>query len=381
MRKTIILASLFFLASQVSLLAQGGMSAAVVFSEPGFPAADSAGPSSPQLAAILPGAQLANAGQLPTVLAAPGTRLFVLPYGSAFPEEAWPAIQQFLGRGGNLLILGGMPFTRAAYRDHGEWHLRDYSVRFIRPLMIDQYQETPGSEGLQFQPNPELTLQLHPFAWKRAFSPVIRLSAVDLYHRGGAAGSIDAHLDSLAWGVKNGRKTSAPVIQVDHYRNGFDGGRWIFVDAELQREFFDNPGQVQALAERALQSAEEFSVRPSLPLYVHGEPIQIDVLWHAAAPPTAAVTVRITSFPEAQPTNRSTVTATSLSEPVALPAPEGKGLYIIEAQLLEGDKVRAIYHSGFWIRDETYLRSGPHLGVNHDYFELDGHPLAVVGTT
>ena len=28
----------------------------------------------------------------------------------------------------------------------GGWHLRDYSVRFIRPLMIDQYQETPGSE-------------------------------------------------------------------------------------------------------------------------------------------------------------------------------------------------------------------------------------------
>jgi len=35
------------------------------------------------------------------------------------------------------------------------------------------------------------------------FSPVIRLSAVDLYtHRGGAAGSIDARLDALAWGIK-----------------------------------------------------------------------------------------------------------------------------------------------------------------------------------
>ena len=43
--------------------------------------------------------------------------------------------------------------------------------------------------------------------------------------------------------------------------------------------------------------------------------------------------------------------------------------------------MRAIYHSGFWIRDEAYLRSGPQLSVNHDYFELDGRPLAVVGTT
>ena len=48
---------------------------------------------------------------------------------------------------------------------------------------------------------------------------------------------------------------------------------------------------------------------------------------------------------------------------------------------MEDDHIRALYHSAFWIRDESFLRSGPHLGVNHDYFELDGHPLAVIGTT
>ena len=169
-------------------------------------------------------------------------------------------------------------------------------------------------------------------------------------------------------------------MQVDHYRNGFDGGRWILVNAELTGEFFENPNLVQSLAERALQSAEEFTVRPELPLYLHGEPVELQVSWHAATPPAAAISLKITSFPEAKPSNHSTVTAAP-NEPVMLPAPEGKGLYIIEAQLLEGDKVRAIYHSAFWIRDEAYLRSGPRLGVNHDYFELDGHPLAVVGTT
>ena len=66
---------------------------------------------------------------------------------------------------------------------------------------------------------------------------------------------------------------------------------------------------------------------------------------------------------------------------VVLPAPSGKGLYLIDATLMQGNKVRAIYHSGFWIRDEEYLRSGPRLTVNKDYFELDGKPLAVVGTT
>jgi hypothetical protein len=387
MRKPVIfaLATVSLLASPAPLLAQSSqpnMSAAVLFSEPGFPAADSASPSPQQVSAILPGAQQADADHLQDALTAPSTRLLVLPNGSAFPEQAWPAIKQFLDHGGNLLVLGGRPFTRAAYREPSGWHLRDYSVRFIRPLMIDQYQETPGYDGLQVQVNPELPLQIASFVWKRAFSPVIRLSAVDLYHRGGAAGSIDARLDSLAWGTKDGRKLSAPVLQVDHYRNGFDGGRWIFVNAELTQDFFDNTSLVQSLASRALQGAEEFTVRPALPLYLPGEPIELQVDWHAAVQPSAPVSLRVTSFAEAQPTNRSTVTAAlSPNASIALPAPEGKGLYIIEAQLLEGDHIRAIYHSAVWIRDEAFLHSGPHLGVNHDYFELDGHPLAVVGTT
>jgi len=365
----------------VSLSAQAATSSTVLFSEPDFPSIDSAGVSSQQLAANLPGAQLANANQLPAALTAASSRLLVLPFGSAFPEEAWPAIKTFLDRGGNLLVLGGMPFTRSAYQDRGEWRVRDYSVRFIRRLMIDQYQETPGSDGLQFQTNPELTLQVRPFAWKRAFSPVIRLSAVDLYHRGGAAGSIDARLDSLAWGAKNGRRMSSPAVQVDHYRNGFDGGRWIFVNAELPSEFFDDTTLVQSLAERALQGAEEFTVRPVLPLYLPGEPLQMQIVWNGAEPPKAA-SVKITSFPEGQPSRGTSVSAVLPSSgPITLAAPNDKGLYLVEAQLMEGDRVRAVYHSGFWIRDESYLHYGPHLSVNHDYFEVDDHPLAVIGTT
>ena len=356
-------------------------SGVIVFSEATFPAADSIAPTPQQLAALFPTAALVGADQLNHLLPATDSRLLVLPYGSAFPEESWSAIKNFLDRGGNLLVIGGRPFTRAAYRDTQGWHLREYSVRFARPLMIDQYQETPGSDGLQFQANPEIPMQLSAFQWKRAFSAVIRLSAVDLYHRGGSAGSLDALLATLAWGVKGGRKLSAPVIQVDHDRNGFDGGRWILVNSELSREFFDNTGLVRSLAERALQGAEEFTVRPVLPLYVPGESVELQITWHAAEP-VAGVSVKLTSFPESDVTNRSTVTANLPSAgPVTIPTPQGKGLYIIEAQLLQGDRVLAIYHSGFWIRDDVYLRSGPRLKVNQDYFEVDGHPLAVIGTT
>jgi hypothetical protein len=112
-----------------------------VLSEPAFPAADSARPSTEQLNGLFP-RSLVSAEQLSSALASSSSGLLVLPYGSAFPEESWSAIKSFLDRGGNLLVLGGMPFTRAAYRDRQGWHLRDYSVRFIRLLRIDQYQES-----------------------------------------------------------------------------------------------------------------------------------------------------------------------------------------------------------------------------------------------
>jgi hypothetical protein len=41
----------------------------------------------------------------------------------------------------------------------------------------------------------------------------------------------------LRAGVKNGRKPSAPIIEVDHLRNGFDGGRWVFLNADLAAGF------------------------------------------------------------------------------------------------------------------------------------------------
>ncbi len=371
--------------------AEAQFSATVVLSDAGFPSADSAGPPAPGFASLLPGARLVAAEQLATVLKDPAIRLLVLPYGSAFPEAAWPDIFTFLKNGGNLLVLGGRPFTRSAYHDAAGWHLRDYSVRFARALMIDQYQTTPGSEGLQFQTNPDLPVKLPSFAWRHGYSPVIRLSSVDLYHRGGAAGSIDARVDALAWGVRDGRKMASPAIAIDHLRNGFGGGRWVFLNAEMAADFYGGSASteiVQALAELAQRGSEEFNVHPVFPLYFPGEPIQLEVDWHSSTPSSAPLSVKITSYPQEQPQARSDVggNISSLAEqPLVLPASKTPGLYVVEARLIESDgvheTVRAIHHSGFWLRDQAFLRSGPRMTVNKDYFELDDQPLAVVGTT
>ena len=357
----------------------------VAFSEPGFPTADTSPVPEGQIERLLPGAQLASVDQLGEILRATSTRLLVLPYGSAFPEKSWPEIDAFLERGGNLMVLGGRPFTRAAYHDAGGWHLRDYSVRFSIELGIDQYQETPGSAGLEFQVNPDVPLRLPRFSWRRAYSPVVRLSSVDLYNRGGATGSLDARLEPFAWGVRDARRLTAPTIQIDHRQNRFTGGRWIFLNAELSPEFYSGSTAaelIQALTQAAAQGSHEFTVHPVQALYLPGEPVELQLLWQSATPSTAPLTVKITTFPESQPSDRASVTADLRSTtPPILPAPATKGFHIIEAELLEGTTLRAVYRSGFWTRDLDYLRSGPRLSVNRDYFELDGHPLAVVGTT
>jgi hypothetical protein len=371
------------LAAARSTRAQG--SGVVVFYETGFPAADSAAPSQSELTSLVAGARLVSADQLHDALSDASTHLLVLPYGSTYPEAAWPDIYAYLQRGGNLLVLGGRPFTRAAYHGNSGWHLREYSVRASLPLLIDQYQQTPGSEGYGFEDNPDVVEHLPRFSWQRAFSPVIHLTSSDIYDRDGSAARLDARLDALAWGTKDGRRMSAPAVQIDHVREKFAGGRWIFLNADLSSDFYSSaPAKeiIPTLVFAARRGAEEFIVRPVLPLYLPGEPVELQISWKSAQPAESGLSVRLvisSDQPNAPKTTQSVKLPAPL--PVVIPPPKTRGLFTVSAELLDGSQIRAIYHSGFWIRDLDYLRSGPRLSVNSNYFELNGQPLAVVGTT
>ena len=121
----------------------------------------------------------------------------------------------------------------------------------------------------------------HPIRIFRSMSPTFcgekhsarsfGLSTSDIYNRGGSAGTLDMKLDALVWGVVDGRRLSAPLIQIDHFSSGFDGGRWILLSADLGPDFYSSAEVTQllrTLAARALEGALQFSVRPVLPLYL-----------------------------------------------------------------------------------------------------------------
>jgi hypothetical protein len=178
----------------------------VVFWEDRFPLADTSAPSRKDLAAALPGAEIVATDKLDDALRRKETKLFVLPFGSAFPETSWPAIHGFLSRGGNFLSIGGRPFMRPAYWDGNQWKLRAEAAVYAKQLFINEYQSTAGSEGLKWLSNEDFAhLSIPSFSWARAWSLEVRLSDEDLYPRGGSAGRIDARLTALGWGTRDGR--------------------------------------------------------------------------------------------------------------------------------------------------------------------------------
>lgn len=358
----------------------------VVLDEPQFPIVDSAASTEADLRASFPGAAFLNVGQLSAALALNSTRLLVIS-GSAFPEQAWPAIYAYLQRGGNLLALGGRPFSQAAYFENGTWRLRPPRNAFAKALFINDYTETPGSDGLSFQTNTDFIV-LPQFAWRRTWSLTVKLSAEDQYPRQGSAGNLDATLHALAWGAAQRHRLSAPVIELDHYQNQFVGGRWEIVAADLEPDFLGSAaGRKLAalLTARALEGANDFSIRPHWALFLPGEPPNFQFTRRSVAQTPLPIHLDLVvssdrgssmerSF-DLQPGRYPWITELNL------PPVRENGFHTVVARLTENGVQRSVYRTGFWIRDREFLNSGPRVTINNDFFEVDGRPVPILGST
>jgi len=68
--------------------------------------------------------------------------LLVLPFGSAFPADAWEALQKYIETG-NLLVLGGRPFFVPIYRDSTGWRAEKMQNTYARYLGIEHSYAIP----------------------------------------------------------------------------------------------------------------------------------------------------------------------------------------------------------------------------------------------
>jgi len=360
----------------------------VIFQEAGFPASDSVAIDDGTLQRGFPGAHFVNAAELGKALDDKVVELLVLPYGSAYPEASWPAILRYLEDGGNLIVLGGKPFTRAAYRADASWQLRGPSVAASLELFIADYQQTPGSSQLRFKPNPDIEPELPPFTWKRGFSPVLRLSTVPLIPAEiGSAGSEDASVTTLAWGVREDfhgvHWLAAPVFLIDHTLHRFVGSRWIFVACDPDAQALSDSTLLSRLQSIALRKRDRFTFRPASPLFLPGERLEFHLELENKAEPLPGDMLSLSLRSEGGPPLQKIVVAANAARSIDLTASfaDGKGLHAVDATLIREGAPISTYHSGFWMRDWEYLKSGPKLTVGSDYFRVDGKPLPVVGTT
>ena len=128
----------------VSLLLSGGLAVArparvALLREAGFPTVDGPVIANATLDRALAGIATTffKADSLTTNrLRRADFDVLVLPYGSAFPVDAWQPIREFLREGGGMVVLGGAPFYQPVRKEKGTWRLGSRQPTFAHELLL-----------------------------------------------------------------------------------------------------------------------------------------------------------------------------------------------------------------------------------------------------
>ena len=381
-----------------------------VFRASGFPTADAVEIPEKTLEEALRGLPvqfLASVEEVRSRLKARFFDLLVLPYGSAFPLDAWPAIRSFVNRGGGLLVLGGAPFHQpvrwlATKSDSGNgemvghWVLGRRQPAFARELLIGPAEEIdtgsipPGWGGLK-------TETVNVSQWTgggiknpdRVYELTVRFATLkDFSQEGGSAGPRDAVLRPLIHLVDDrGVARLCPLLEIDRLNGREAGARWIL--ATCRAGF--TASFIRRCVERALENAAAIDIFPLPACLDPGETPRLRIvvrrpLPRAAEPipPQAQIEIHDRAgrkiFSEAVPlTGTAELRLAEMS--IKTTRPLLPGLYRVEASLPDAPWHPQSASSGFWVRDDKLLRSGPTLSVSRDWLRKDGQVFPVIGTT
>ena len=368
---------------------------AAVFRAVGFPTVDAPPIDDATLAAALAGLSIDTLDS-PSALASRLSRsahdVLVLPYGSAFPAEAWPAIRDFVREGGGLVVLGGAPFHQPVRRSGDAYVLGFRQPTYARELLIGPAQEIdvttfagPRTSGVV-----EGTGWTRPLGEpRRTWALTIRLTSTkDLPGEDGSAGPRDGVVRPLVQ-IRDaeGLARACPLLEIDRLRGPGGGGRWVLAptDGALPAVV------IRDAVERALQASVAVDARPIRAAVDAGEPARIRV--NVARPgaragemPAAKALVRVrddvgrevaTSEVELLgPAELRTGIAT-----IATAAAFPPGVYHARVEVADVAWSPRTTETGFWVKDATLLASGPRLSVSRDWLRADGRVLPIVGTT
>ena len=244
----------------ITFFAQGAVPhKAIVFFAEGFPASDIPEPSRPvleqALGSVRPVLQpnwVSDVQGLNLGLQDDSNKLLILPYGSAFPVEAWPSIKTFLGRGGNLLVIGGAPFHQPVRSENGQWVKGFRQPTFASQLLIGPAEEIIVKPTWSAEETNHLALDSAP---KRTWALTARfVTTKDFQEEDGGAGIREAIMRPLArWADADGVPRACAVQEIDRLRGDWAGGRWVFATTDA----YIGVEAITKLIERAISGPYE----------------------------------------------------------------------------------------------------------------------------
>jgi hypothetical protein len=292
--------------------------------------------------------------------------LLVLPYGSAFPADAWEAISHHLDHG-DLLILGGRPLFVPVYRDSGNWRTDRPTNAYARTAGIEHSYATPQHGPWAFQWNEDAVFfQGGTLNSRRVF--------VNAGH-GGRYRGLGFFVDG------KGNRLAAPVVAEDLVGRGLKPRRRVYLSFDAEPAFWESADGI-GLIRRAADYASRGGIRLWLDLQ-HltlnaGEPVAgvVDLLRGGG---TATLRLELLSGSDVL-ASKAVNCGSSMHEEFDFALPlNARGLLRVRATLSAGDTVLERYTSGVSVRDTSLLQSGARLETGRDFFRLDGKPYLMVG--
>jgi hypothetical protein len=373
-----------------------------VFFEPGFPSVDVDPISEASLREALSGLDVEwfGADDLSKRLDRSRYDVLVMPFGSAFPEAAWPAILKYLEAGGSWVNLGGRPFTVAVPHQGDHWTAQPPSTAAFKSLGFTHSFEVPSTAVADWVVAPSApavpAALATGFRADVVYEMDVRLANTKDYpDEDGSDGQREGREQALVVGRdRDHRAVAAPVVRLDRLSGRFSGGAWVL--AAFRGSL--GPPSIRALVESASVGAVEFTAAPTFAGYIPGETPAIDVALRrpvAAASGVEALEAHLTLV---DANGRTIGTASArLSGPSTYSAarvewsdvkrPLTRGLYEVRASISLGapspgaPATRLESTTGFWMYDASMLRGGTPLVARPDGFTRGGRPFAVTGTT
>jgi Beta-galactosidase len=293
--------------------------------------------------------------------------LLVLPYGSAFPADAWGTIRSHLDHG-NLIVLGGRPFWAPVYRDSAGWRVERSGNTFSRYLGIEHSYTVPEHGPWKLQ-------------WDED-APWFRVSDLDPSRVFVNAG-FGARYRGLGFLVNTrGDRLAAPVVAEDIVDFGFPPRRRVYLSFESDSAFWISAEGIQLMQQAAI-----YASHGGIRLWLDLQQLTLDQGGHVTgavdvlrAGEPAELTLELLSGSRVLAARRVSC-GNTLHEEIGLMLPlKNPGLYKVRATLSIGDTTLERYTSGLSVRDTALLHSGKRLGTGRDYFRLDGKPYLMAGT-